>query len=82
MSIVINSATMLSFSTVGSSATFSVKTGFPEGLTLLGYTSAAADPTTTELPTDKDLAIHKNTSSGDVFLAYNNGGIIVKVQLT
>lgn len=48
----------------------------------LGYTSAAADPTTTELTTDKDVAIHKNTSSGDVFLAYNDGGVIKKVALT
>lgn len=45
-------------------------------------TSAAADPTTTEYPTDQDWGIHKNTTSGNVFLAYNNGGSIVKVQLT
>jgi len=45
-------------------------------------TSTAADPSTTELPNDGDASIHKNTSSGDVFLAYNDGGAIVKVQLT
>ena len=46
-------------------------------------TSSSADPTTTEYPNDKDAGIHKNTTSGDVFLAYNDGGsTIVKVQLT
>lgn len=45
-------------------------------------TSAAADPTTTEYPTDKDWGIHKNTTSGNVFLAVNDGGTIKKVQLT
>ena len=45
-------------------------------------TSAAADPTTTEYPTSGQWGIHKNTSSGDVFLAYNDGGTIKKVQLT
>jgi hypothetical protein len=53
------------------------------GLRLKGYTSAAADPTTTELPSDKDCCIHKNTSSGSVFLAFNDGGsTIKKVALT
>lgn len=51
------------------------------GLRLKGYTSAAADPTTTELPADKDCAIHKNTSSGDVFLAFNDGGSTIKKVL-
>lgn len=46
-------------------------------------TSTTADPTTTEYPNDKDAGIHKNTTSGDVFLAYNDGGsTIVKVQLS
>ncbi len=49
----------------------------------LSRTSAAADPTTTEYPNDGDAGIHKNTSSGNVYLAYNDGGsTIVKVQLT
>lgn len=48
----------------------------------VGLTSSAADPTTTELPNDKDYGLHKNTSSGAVFLAYNDGGAIRKVQLT
>lgn len=55
---------------------------FPGSLRFLGRTSTAADPTTTELTTDKDLAIHKNTNSGAVFLAYNDGGAIKKVALT
>lgn len=48
----------------------------------IGRTATAADPTTTELPTDKDFGLHKNTSSGAVFLAYNDGGAIKKVALT
>lgn len=48
----------------------------------LTRTSAPADPTTTELTNDGDACIHKNTSSGDVFLAYNDSGSVVKVQLT
>lgn len=45
-------------------------------------TSTTADPTTTEYPNDKDAGIHKNTTSGNVYLSYNDGGAIVKVQLT
>lgn len=48
----------------------------------LSRTSSASDPSTTELPASGDASIHKNTSSGDVFLAYNDGGSIVKVQLS
>ena len=48
----------------------------------LGLSSSAADPTTTEFPADKDFGLHKNTSSGSVFLAYNDGGAIKKVALT
>jgi hypothetical protein len=48
-----------------------------------GSTSSAADPSTTEYPNDGDHGIHKNTTSGNVFLAYNDGGSsIVKVQLS
>jgi len=49
---------------------------------MVGYTSAAADPTTTELPNDGDWSMHKNTSSGSIFLAVNDGGVIHKVELT
>ena len=47
-----------------------------------GSTSSSADPSTTEYPNTGDHGIHKNTTSGNVFLAYNDGGSIVKVQLT
>jgi len=57
-------------------------TSSSEVIRFRGASSAAADPTTTELPTARDWGIHKNTSSGSVFLAYNDGGSIVKVQLT
>lgn len=53
-----------------------------EVLRFRGISSAAADPTVTELPTTREWGIHKNTSSGDVFLAYNDGGTIKKVALT
>jgi hypothetical protein len=52
------------------------------GATLRGLTSATADPTTTEFPNDKDWGLHKNTASGDVFLVYNDGGVIKKVTLS
>lgn len=51
-------------------------------LRLRGYSSSAAGPSTTELPLDKDFGIHKDTGSGNVWLAYNDGGAIKKVQLT
>ena len=51
-------------------------------LGLNGYTSSAADPTTTELATAGDYGIHKNTTSGTVYLAFNDGGTIKKVALT
>jgi hypothetical protein len=50
-------------------------------LGLNGYTSSAADPTTTELATAGDYGIHKNTTSGTVYLAFNDGGTIKKVAL-
>jgi len=47
-----------------------------------GPSETAADPTTIEYPNDGDWGIHRNTSSGDVFLAFNDSGTIKKVQLT
>src|SRR6266852_3543696 len=44
-------------------------------------TSSAANPSITELPNSGDWCLHKNTTSGFIYLAYNNGGAIVKVQL-
>lgn len=52
------------------------------GLVNLGYTSSTAAPTTTELPADKNYSIHKDTSGGTVYLAYNDGGVIKTVTLT
>lgn len=52
------------------------------GLKHLGYTSSTAAPTTTELPNDKDYSIHKDTSAGTVYLAYNDGGVIKTTTLT
>jgi hypothetical protein len=48
----------------------------------IGRTATAAAPTTTELATDKDWSIHKDTSGGSVYLAYNDAGTIKKVALT
>lgn len=43
-------------------------------------TSTAADPTTTEYPLNT-WGVHLNTTSGNVFIAFNNAGVIVKLQL-
>jgi parallel beta-helix repeat protein len=53
----------------------------PGGLHLVGRTSSAAAPTTAEVPADKDLALHKNTATGAVTLAYNDGGTVKTVVL-
>lgn len=45
-----------------------------------GISSAASDPTTSHFATGQ-FGVHKNTSSGVVFFAYNDGGSIVKVPL-
>lgn len=50
-------------------------------LALNGYTTTAAAATTTELPTAGDYGIHKNSTSGDVHLCFNDGGTIKSVQL-
>lgn len=47
-----------------------------------GYRTHNIDPSTATFPNDKDFGIHKNTSTGNVFLAFNDGGTIKKVQLT
>ncbi len=44
-------------------------------------TSAASAASTTQLPNSGECCIHKNTSSGAVHLAYNDGGVIKSVQL-
>jgi hypothetical protein len=52
------------------------------GLVFRGRTSSVAGASATELPNDKDASIHKNTSSGAVHLAYNDGGVIKSVALS
>lgn len=51
-------------------------------LNIIGYTSSATTPSTTEFPTDKDFGIHKDTVTGNVYVAYNDGGVIKSVTLT
>jgi hypothetical protein len=46
-----------------------------------GLSSTAADPTTSELAAGQ-WGVHRNSSTGAVFVAYNDGGTIKKVQLT
>jgi hypothetical protein len=48
----------------------------------LTQTSTAADPTTTEYPNDGDVGVHHNTTSGNRFYVWNDGGTIFKVQMT
>ncbi|MGB1224827.1 MAG: hypothetical protein ACPHCN_11880, partial [Mycobacterium sp.] len=43
--------------------------------------SSAADPSTTEYPIDGDWGVHENTTSGNFFLAYNDGGVMVNTLL-
>jgi hypothetical protein len=44
-------------------------------------TTSNADPALADLPNNGNASIHRNTVSGNVFLAYNDGGVILKVQL-
>lgn len=67
---------------VGTSVTVGDSSGKIKLSAINQLTSTAADPTTTEYATDKDWGVHKNTTSGNVYLAYNDGGTIKKVQLT
>lgn len=45
-------------------------------------TSSASDPSVTEFPNNKDWGFHVNTTSGNVFVCFNQSGTIRKVQLT
>jgi hypothetical protein len=49
---------------------------------LRGYTTAAADPTVSQYPQSLDWGFHKNSSSGNLYLVFNDGGVIKKVTLT
>lgn len=57
------------------------RVALPGGLRLLGFTSSALPPTTTQLPTAKDCAIHKDTNLGTLTLSFNDGGAIKSVAL-
>ena len=60
---------------------FSIKS--PAGtMQFNGYRSQNTVPNTATFPNDKDLGIHKNTSTGVISLCYNDGGVIKSVQLT
>jgi hypothetical protein len=52
------------------------------GLRMAGYKTVAGVPTTTQFTEDKAYGIHKNSSDSKVYLAYNDGGVIKKVELT
>lgn len=52
------------------------------GVVGITKTSSTADPSTTEYPTDGDSGVHKNTTSGNLFYVYNDGGAIKKAALT
>jgi hypothetical protein len=47
----------------------------------MGYTTTASTPTTTELTETRAWGIHKNSNDSKVYLAYNDGGVIKKVEL-
>lgn len=83
MTLLGNTATGTGSVVRATTPTFATSIILPGGLIFIGYTSSAAGATTTELPTDKMLSIHKNTSSGAVALAFNDGGATIKtVALT
>lgn len=50
-------------------------------LIIVGLTTRAGAATTTELPSSGMVSLHKNSSSGVVSLAYNDGGVIKAVAL-
>jgi len=55
---------------------------FPGGLRVIGYTTTASAPTTTEFPNDKDCGVHEDTGGGAFYFAFNRSGTIYKVALT
>jgi hypothetical protein len=50
------------------------------GLKLGSPLKAAGDPTTTQFGTDL-AGMYKNTTNGKIYLVYNGGGTIKKVEL-
>jgi hypothetical protein len=53
----------------------------PGDIRFVGLTSAAADPTTTEFPNNRDWGFHWNTSSNAIYIVYNFSSEIKKVEL-
>lgn len=51
------------------------------GIKFLGFTSSAVDPTTSNYPEDRSWGFHHNTASGQVFLTFNLGAAIKKLEL-
>lgn len=59
-------------------------TGFvtlPGGIRLIGYTTSSSTPSTSEITTSMDCAIHRNSSDGKIYLGFNYGGSIKSVEL-
>jgi WD40 repeat protein len=54
---------------------------FAGGAKFKGLTTSTAAASTTELPNDKDFSIHKNTDTGVMQFAVNDGGVIKAVLL-
>lgn len=63
-------------------AWFDADATFMGGANMKGFTTTAADPTTTEYPAAKDWGFHKNTNSNNLYLVFNDGGTIKKVTLS
>lgn len=66
----------------GGAVAGSITVNADEEMIFTGRTERAADPTAGVDLVATQWSIHKNTSSGNVYLAYNDGGSIKKVQLT
>lgn len=52
------------------------------GMRTLGLVRAVGAPSTTTLPQDKDACLYENLTDSKVYLAYNDAGVIKKVELT
>lgn len=44
-------------------------------------TSSSSDPSISEYANDGDWGMHENTSNGNIYLAFNDGGTIYKLQV-
>lgn len=43
----------------------------------LGKTAAASIPTIAEFPANNDWGFHRDTSTGDIYIAFNQGGVVL-----